>query len=36
MDDKEVFGAALAKRMKASLQEHNVGQGGASSGVYLF
>jgi hypothetical protein len=36
MDDKEVFGAALAERMKASLQEHNVGQGGASSGVYFF
>ncbi|KZM19347.1 hypothetical protein ST47_g9491 [Ascochyta rabiei] len=26
MDDKEVFGAALAKRIKASLQEHKVGQ----------
>ena len=36
MDDKEIFGAALAKRMKASLLEHNVGKGGPSSGVYLF
>ena len=36
MDDKEAFGGALAKRMKTSLLEHNVGQGGASSGVYLF
>ena len=37
MDDKNVFGAALAKRIKASLQEHKVGQeGGEKSGVYLF
>ncbi|KAF9694987.1 hypothetical protein EKO04_006986 [Ascochyta lentis] len=37
MEDKEVFGAALAKRIKASLQEHKVGQdSGKKSGVYLF
>lgn len=36
MDNKEEFGAALAKRIKASLQEHDVGQGGEDSGVYLF
>ncbi|KAF2630261.1 hypothetical protein BU25DRAFT_408233 [Macroventuria anomochaeta] len=36
MDDKEGFGAALAKRIKTSLQEHKVGQdGGDESGVYL-
>ena len=36
MDDKEVFGAALAGRMKASLQQLSVGQGGASNGVFFF
>lgn len=37
MDDKDVFGAALAKRIKASLQENKVGQAGAEKGgVFLF
>ncbi|KAF3053266.1 hypothetical protein E8E11_007462 [Didymella keratinophila] len=37
MDDKEMFGAALAKRIKASLQENKVGQEGAEKGgVFLF
>ena len=37
MNDKEAFGAALAKRIKTSLQEHKVGQQeGEKSEVYLF
>ncbi|KAJ4379269.1 hypothetical protein N0V86_005314 [Didymella sp. IMI 355093] len=37
IDDKQAFGAALAKRIKASLQLHEVGQAGAEKGgVFLF
>jgi hypothetical protein len=36
MDDKDEFGAALAKRIKASLQEHKVGSGGEKDKVFLF
>ncbi|KAI8939514.1 hypothetical protein NX059_003284 [Plenodomus lindquistii] len=36
MDDKEAFGAALAARIKNSLQENKVGHGGEASGVFLF
>lgn len=37
MDDRETFGAALAKRIKTSLQENKVGQAGAEKGgVFLF
>ncbi|KAJ4339495.1 hypothetical protein N0V87_003193 [Didymella glomerata] len=37
MDDKEVFGGALAKRIKTSLQENKVGQDSAEKGgVFLF
>ena len=36
MDNKDEFGAALAKRIKSSLQEHKVGNGGEKEGVFLF
>ena len=37
MEDKEVFGAALATRIKASLKENKVGQEGVEKGgVFLF
>ena len=36
MDNKDEFGAALAKRIKASLQEHKVGSGGEKDDIFLF